>query len=387
MRNAVWIALIALILATGWHLWSNLESYETTIDSGYSSAARRDPLLALARLLQRDEIDVRRADSASRLGDLSTTGTLIVTDAHYLYTPRQIERVLAWVEQGGHLIVASGDEESELLTRFGVGLASETDEDAAEQMAEALEKMARANGEALPEALQKPPLELHFEGAEGAVTVDLCSSCRALTYNEGEAENDEQSDEPVPFYGAGLDERTHFLQFEHGDGIVSVITELDFWHNDAIGEHDHAYLAQLLAGNSGDVVLLSAARTAPLTTLIWRAAPELVTGLALLLALWLWHRTSRFGPLREAQQVPRRALAEHLLASARYRWQQRQISALLQPLRNELRARRTHASRSDNADTLSPAQLHNALEQIPSSDPEQLRTIVTDLQTLDRTLR
>ncbi len=386
MRNAVWIALIALVLATGWYLWSNLEPYETTIDSGYSREARRDPLLALARLLQNDDIAVRRADSAARLGDLSQAGALIATDAHYLYTQKQVDRVLAWVEQGGHLIVASGDEQSALLTRFGVGFAAEADGDAGEQMVEALEKIARASGEALPAVLKKPPLELHFEGAEGPLSIDICSRCRALTYNSGEddEQDSEQNSDPVPFYGAGIDERTHFLQFEYGDGIVSVVTELDFWHNDAIGEHDHAYLAHLLAGNGGDVVLLSAARTAPLTTLIWRAAPELVTALALLLSLWLWHRAARFGPLREAEQAPRRALAEHLLASARYQWQQRQIASLLQPLRNELQAR--YDASHGQADPLSPAQRQRALEQSPGHDPEQLRAIVTDLQTLDRTL-
>ncbi len=353
--------LVALLAALVWYLSSRLEPYETTIDSGYSAAARRDPLLALTRFLD-DGRDIRRADSAARLGDLSAVGTVIATDANHLYSERQIERVLDWVADGGHLIAATGDTDSPLLAHFGVELA-QREEQTREQQLEALrERLRQLDTKAAPEAA--PTLALEFDGEAAPIDIALCD-CRDLLFGGAD---DAGAEQPEPLYAAGFGDRTQFLQYEYGDGLITFAAELDFWHNDAIGRHDHAYLADRLI--DGDVVLLSAARTAPLPALIWRAAPELVTALGLLLAAWLWHRAARFGPLRDSETAPRRALAEHLLASARYQWRQRQLAPLLRQVRDELAA--------------------CGAELPPDTDPatpERLCATVTDLQHLDRTLR
>jgi hypothetical protein len=112
------------------------------------------------------------------------------------------------------------------------------------------------------------------------------------------------------------------LSFEHGDGMITVASTLNFARNRALGSHDHAELLWHVLSLTPARELVVFFRPERLS--LWgflkdNAAPALAAG-ALLLALWLWSIMPRFGPVAPDAPPGRRRLLDHLRASGRYYW-------------------------------------------------------------------
>ena len=289
MTRYAWAAIAAAVaVAIGVWCYANFEWVSERRYVGYRGEAARNPLLALQRLAERMGAGVTVVRRAADLDDVSAGGTLVLTRSRHGMSAARVQRLVDWVNGGGHLIVEAErpDERDALLDALRVGRSVAT-------------APPKSAGVRLPGADRVYAVELG-----GMLLTDF-----------------ERRGAPAQPPGAAL-------HFNHGAGVVTVLPSLWFVTNDAIGRNDHADFAWTLLELGPD------ARPAPVTRVLiaprfespslveWlleRGSPALATGLVLLV-LWLWRASRLFGPVLPKQRPERRRLLDHLRASGRYQW-------------------------------------------------------------------
>jgi hypothetical protein len=283
------LGLLMLMLALGAWFYFNFESASVRKHVGYQGEARRNSLLAATRLYERMGKQVRTLRRAAALAELPPGGTLIL--AHYRtgLVPRNLERVMAWVGTGGHLIVAAERHANRdpLLDWLEI---------------ERRESTQRALREPVAITLPHVPREMRVVVRNRVNLVERRQ--RAL-------------------FRVDDREEAILLHYRHGAGQVSVLASLSFLRNVAIGEHDHAEFAwQLLQFNaaSPEIVMAPHIEADSLRAVLIEHAWQALVVAALLLAAWLWRVIPRFGPLVPDPLPVRRRLLDHLRASGLFHW-------------------------------------------------------------------
>ncbi|MGH8082178.1 MAG: DUF4350 domain-containing protein [Lysobacter sp.] len=317
--NAMFVALgavvvIALVVLAGAIWRKDYVKVEQDADVPRSGEAASNPLYVLKLALQKDGVKV---DARQRL--LLSIHTLQPLDTVLIYrdprtlSPADAERLLAWVERGGHLIVRTppwrerlGESKVPVLDALGVTLLDMDD------VAEA-------------DKLRDQCVALHDRTA----TVDVFCNARRFYFYNSKVEPD--------FAWGDEDSAYVYARFPYGAGKVDVLSDLDFLSNrggsgnpflDGIGAGrdrivepgNIAFARQVLEPNyrSGTVHPIYAAEVPSLwKTLIvnsWMAWLPLL----LWLLGWLWQRMQRFGPQRPAPAMERRSLLEHIVASGEH---------------------------------------------------------------------
>ncbi|HSC66260.1 MAG TPA: DUF4350 domain-containing protein, partial [Cellvibrio sp.] len=130
--------------------------------------------------------------------------------------------------------------------------------------------------------------------------------------------------------------REHLASFDVGEGSVTVTSDNYIWTNQRVDCHDHAYGLWQLVNPKGRVWFLVNQDAPSLAALLWRHASYGVLAALIALALWLWAKSLRFGPVLAIEQTGRRSLAEHIYASAMLLWRKQEHPQLLQLLRREI---------------------------------------------------
>ncbi len=315
------VLLLGLVAWLVYWFVANHEREYREVRTGVSAEARRNPFLAAERFLR--ELGLESESIPGReylLRPPDEAGVLLVNRLSPNLTPAHEQSLLEWMESGGHLIVTPNrawEEEDEgegrgnpLLERFGVRLRircacpePEGPEQATDSGEDSKEDDAAEGDDSYP------PLPISIQGYKDPVRVAFQSS-RMLE------ESGELADRAVEG-----DEGAHLLQFEIGQGLLTVLSDHRFLLNDHIGELDHALFLALLTEGERRVWLLYSSRMPSLFSLLWRAAPFLVLSALALGAFWLWSLTLRSGPLLPRETRVRRNLLEHLDAAANYAWQ------------------------------------------------------------------
>ncbi|MEH6416257.1 DUF4350 domain-containing protein [Pseudomonas sp. CGJS7] len=397
--NGVFIAIGAAVLIAltvlGAVIWKRgYTKVEETVDAPRTGEAASNPLYVLKLALQNDGVKV---DARQRL--LLLTTTLQPRDTVLIYRdPRTLssgdaERLLAWVEGGGHLIVRTppwrerlGSSPVPVLGALGVTLldAEDVGVDAENERNDCVGLYERSLA---PQRM-------------------FCGGRRFYFYNS-EVEPD--------FAWGDEDEAYVYARFPHGRGKVDVLSDLDFLSNrggsgnpffdgfrlggDRIAEPANVALArQVLAPNyrAGTVHLIYAADVPSLwKTLIVNSWMAWVPLLLWLLG-WLWQRMQRFGPLRPAPAMERRSLLEHIVASGehiyRYGYGPSLYAAVLAAFMARLRRRDPYAAstqgeaqvdllvqRYKNEPNLGLAQIRDALTPPLARDHAAFRTRIATL--------
>ncbi|NEX19192.1 DUF4350 domain-containing protein [Thiorhodococcus mannitoliphagus] len=304
------LVLIAIAAMPSW-FFTSFERRTERIPVGYSAEARRNALLAAERFLIELELPVESVTGRDRLWSLpAATDTLVVLGLGPMSAERQA-RLIAWLEQGGHLIVEAMDT---------------WEEDAPSE-----------------DFLSALGFRLLFDAGEGSdddrrviATLDLGPVGRPVqvAFHADYALEGQDGDDIL----AAVADRPRILQRPIGQGRLTVLSDTAFLTNTAIGEHDHAYFAlHLLApGEGGKVWLLYDSDMPWLGGLLWGIAPYALTSLGVLLLIWLWSLGARLGPLVQAPDRRRRDLIEHLDASGDFLWRHNQTSALVESSRKRI---------------------------------------------------
>ncbi len=115
------------------------------------------------------------------------------------------------------------------------------------------------------------------------------------------------------------------LELERGAGLVTLVANLDFIENPALGDYDHAeffwHMVHSLRDEPAAVWLIHQDGMPPLWQLIWERAWALVLTLALLIPLTILALSPRFGPMIPKPPPGRRRILEHIYASGLFMWQ------------------------------------------------------------------
>ncbi|QNH07998.1 DUF4350 domain-containing protein [Pseudomonas sp. B11D7D] len=334
-RRAGFFLSMALLLGLGLlasYVLGKLEPYDDVVEHGPSPEVASSPYLAAEHFLRKQGIAARRAEGLEVLDGLPSEGqTLMLLADRGNMTPRQVERVLQWTANGGHLLFIAErlwDEEEgksgDLLLDL-LGIQQYMSDDLDDEEASEPEPDSEAS-EAYP---QLTKLYLENEQAPAYIAFDT-------DFHLYDAQNRAHA-------WANSDSATHLLQLYHGDGLITVLSDPWIWQNRSINEYDHAWLLWYLSQDSA-VTLLYHADSDGLARLLLRHFPLALLVLALLIIATLWHVGVRHGPLLAPASRARRQLEEHLRASADFLLRRSGQHSLLKGLQQDInrRARRRH---------------------------------------------
>lgn len=381
-RHVLLIAsLITLLLATGWLVW-NVEWIEEQSDPFFSDAAIENPYLAAQLFLERLHYAVTEnedEEALERLPDGKVVILLISGRAH-LSEQRQND-LLKWISNGGHLITLANREWNEktesiddLLQRQFDVAAVRTSNNSMELVNLLFEESSGDSGETNDD--EPTPANRINDNAEkgaGGATAESTAADATDTHvidnpDDADAEFadddiagvDEQCPAETPLGTTSIEwldgqaliadiggkmrieigdvEPTlsaadalglQFVQFRYGFGKVTFLSSMALWSNHKIGSFDNAHLLALLAGDAERIIILHDFDAIPLTELLKHFFPATLIMLAILIAMIIFHFQQRWGSILNTQAPPRRSLHEHIAASGRLLWRNRQIAPMI----------------------------------------------------------
>jgi hypothetical protein len=359
------------------------------IPRGYRGEAARNSYLAAQRLLERMGTPVRSFAELSAVTELPPEdGTLIVPTARRALSRARALDLLAWAERGGHLVVVSWQlfddakrEPDAILDPIGVRQYMNEAEDAEPEEPESVEPPPEeepAPPEPSPLVTQTSAVDDEAEAPEPEVA--------RVSFPDRDAPLEVEFDPGFRFElgpvaaGAQVFEiadanGTHWVTLRQGRGFVTALTDDYFLTQPVIGERDHAELVYRLAhfeGRSGPVWIVFGDAYPGALTLLLRHAWMVVSSAALVLALWVWSASRRFGPLEPDPPRERRELMEHVRASGRFQWRRDAAPALLAATRGALfeRVRERHPTLA----TLSPADQAERLAELSGLPRDRVQT-------------
>lgn len=368
---ALLIALLSLAVAGALAaLWLHYMERVTEGVPALSEAARENPLLAAQRVLARHghTLTVTPLLNEQTVAALPARGTLLLRAG--VPDPRVAGPLLEWVRRGNTLVMAPmwtmkdaprsvlpSAERDVIGQRYGASVelrarqddtcrldprrepGARTEEDAPplptvapgpdeneddEEEGDEEEAAAETGGEAVAPAQQAtgarrpappPPAPAHLVCLHIPAlghTLELSRPHTPLRQAEPGAPKPLWSDT----YALGV------AVFPEGRGHVVMVGQ-DYFSNFPLRQFDHAELLLAVSGLAGPgtpVLGVQSVEVAHWTIWLWRHYAPFLVSLAVLLAAWLWRHTRRFGPMLPAPPQERRALLEHIDASARWLW-------------------------------------------------------------------
>lgn len=371
-RNLVVTLILAIIVgACGYWFFSNFELREVETDAGYSREARENRYLAMSHFLRALGTEVENASGRELLDNLPPpSDTLFLSNSSSTLSMRRQQALRDWMEQGGHLITvvdSDWDEDAQRSTQpffdqFGIQRhpyeANPSEDDAEWWQDEA--------------AHYDQYLDVRFADYEHPVKVHPDHSAYLVDANS-------QAIARVADETGNI-----LLQYNVGEGRLTVFTDVRFWENRHIDKHDHALFAWLLMdANASKVWIMYDISLPSLVSSAWAVAPYAMVASLALLCLWLWSLYNRFGPTLGSTSPVRRSLLEHLQASANFHWQNDRANTLLEQLQDIVKARleKSHPGWSG----LSPQQQTDWLAKRTQVDGDQLLPALTSKPTEERT--
>lgn len=423
-RTSIISCILALLVGISAYIFLLFfERYEESEDAGWDTEARRKPFLAAEQFLEAQHITVKNIRSLEKLSALDSYDTIFIAEDSTLVGHRQIEQLIQWLNDGGSLIVAVRKDETgatKLLERFEIfvdssscdcdddvigGIEDLEDKLASQYLKEeqARQRAAKENNAATvkdhgdePEIDESLLTILSFEGTPHDLKIRLVKD----TIIEHDSFYEDAGPTKYPaFYWRGSDNEIHFAQFDIGQGLLSVVAGDRIWRSDKIDKFDHAYLWWLLAENSKQVAMITSSQIPSLLQLMRRSAPEALLTASLWLLAWLVYRSRRFGPVVEPKSMSRRAITEHMYASAAYLWNEKQYESLLEPLKTNIFDRTRllfpgfeglnddeRLARIAELSNLSISEVNNAWRTTTISNESEFQHLVSILQKIRESL-
>lgn len=120
-----------------------------------------------------------------------------------------------------------------------------------------------------------------------------------------------------------VDNGTSLRIYQHGRGKIVALPQNIFGAYSLRNDDNAQFLLDLLSMNQRDkqFIIVRNLKAMHWTELAWTRFAFGIIGFGLLIALWIWRVAPRFGSLLTTPALERRALLEHIDASARWSWQ------------------------------------------------------------------
>ncbi|WP_437883209.1 DUF4350 domain-containing protein [Pseudomonas sp. LRF_L74] len=365
--------LIGLALL-GKYAAEQAEPYQKTIKHGAAPEVSANPYLAAEMFLRKRKIEVSRSETLAGLDDLPAAGhTLLLLANRSDMTPRQARRLLEWTAKGGHLVFIAeslwdeekGKSEDLLLDSVGIHqiMTEELDADDESEDEEASEDEPEHSASESEEQAQDDDEEERYP----ELTKIYLENEEAPAYIGFDTEYHLYDTNDKVYAWANSGEATHMMQLDHGEGLVTVLTDAWIWQNDEIADYDNAWLLWYLTQDTSVTLVYNTERD-NLASQLLEHYPLALVVLVLLIIASLWHVGLRHGPLQVVPERARRQLEEHLRGGAdfllRHSGQQHLLLALQRDILRRARHRHPGFERLAIAD-----QWHalGRLTRLPSS--------------------
>ncbi|MCW8878684.1 MAG: DUF4350 domain-containing protein [Kangiellaceae bacterium] len=294
-----YITLIVIGLGVRWY-FNNFDKQYYSKDYGYSEEARRNPFLAAQLYLKANDIEFE-AHSNYKLFDDVNRSAIGQYDSIFIHSSRvgmsstTRENMKNWARKGGHLVLLATevyDYEFEssrdvFLDELGVRFYESDYVDASEE-----EKTA----------------ELTFNGYEQSSKVYFDTSAY-IEDTSGDAA-----------FIAGTEYADQLLQYDYGEGLITVVVDFDIWKNNRIDHHDHAmFLSQLIGRGTKAWLLYNRVQPTLFSMAVQNAPLIVISAVALLLVIFfsnLW----RVGPKKADDLRVNREIMQHIEAAAQFNY-------------------------------------------------------------------
>ena len=349
------LIIIGIVSYIAW-FFTHHELVENEVRKGVSSEVRRNPFLAAEMFLDVNGVNVESISGRDKLHKLPpSSDVLLVNNLGAKLSSERFQALLTWIENGGHLITTAhqlyDDEKLEsgdqLLDELGIQLVKvcsckiDPNEEPLDDI-ESLDSDEQFDSEYSPNYSSLYPVNIEFESGE-TVEVKFNGDYELIDSRE------------IASVEVASERGVHLLQVPRGDGLITIMSDNEFLKNPSyfslfnldlselvgytsIADADHAYYLWLLVGTENKVWLLYGLQTEGIFNLIWNNAREFSISFIILLLLWLWWQSNRFGPLLGSVEAPRRNLMEHISMNSDYAWKQDRGQRLLQKNRDHFLA-------------------------------------------------
>lgn len=381
--GVVWTVLAVLLAAMVGLFVTFFERVEGERWVGFHGEAKRNPYLAAQRLCERLG---RESSTLTDVTQLRAGGLPAVDGTLFLPVVRQAlpvglsEELLAWAESGGHLVVLAVSSEAHpsdpILERFDVERVDRV-EDAESTF------IGRETG-----------ITTEWWPPDGRPPLDVAAASPVLELDVRGAD---------PGWSLAAGDHVAVASFVHGQGAVTVLTSRAFLQNEDISAANNAAFVWHLAslgGRAGEVWFVIHSSPESLWGLLGTHGWPLLASVGLLLLLWVWGRSRRFGPAAPTPFVPRRSLMEHVDATGRFLWRTGATDALLASTRRSLRRTRSgsagplwahlpperQVAHLAERSGLKPEQVRAALAADGGSDRDTFTTLVSHLERIRHSL-
>lgn len=354
------------------------EPYEAEYHTGYHGEAARNQYYAAQVLLTRMGMPAQSFAQVGALSSLpSESSTVVITTPRLSLDPPTSERLLDWVDRGGHLVLVTWqlwDDKNRtpdpILDSLGVHQFLNKDDEGDEDAPDA--QPAPTAPDAEPDAPQgdEPEADAPGDGRPAgdwseADFPDRDTPLRVHFEPDFRIELTDDASRSLILEIGDDDTGSHWVTLRHGKGLVTALTDDEFMTTPKIGDLDHAelvYRMSRLGGHRGPVWLVYGDQRPSALQLLWRHGWMVAIAGALSLLLWLWSASRRFGPLAGEAPAERRELMEHVRAAGRLEWRNGAASALLAASREAVLARLRE--RHPGLESLDPADQARALEKL-----------------------
>ncbi len=412
------LSILLLFIAIVGFVYSKIEWVEKTTDLGPGPETKRQHYLAAQKLLALDEVSLEVEQGYARLdSDFPETeaegsrpvaeewltypsiyDSIIIDNGYGSLSERRAEKLLEWVDAGGHLVVTatnpfltSLDERKDyIFDYFGVFVLSESE--LPEIVKEELEEKepdsttdAEDQSESLKAALENElnnwsPTDQCWRLLDNMLVTVYDDVSVTLGFRGRSALSFSEDVEERLSYWNSNNTGIQIIQTPHGDGLVTFLTELDAWKNDYIACLDNAYLLRFFVGGSERVWILSNQDSPSILSLFWQAFPYFISIAFALTGLVLWRYGLRFGDILASESLHRRSIIEHIEASALFLWRQRTSRwALVEAVKHSIARKMSRRYASFESKSL-PAQceLIASATLLPVEDIKAAMSIASD---------
>jgi hypothetical protein len=320
MSRQTLIAVVLALVFIGFAVWWFFTNFEYRVeeqDLGYGTEARRNQYLAAERFLEKFDMQIKSIPSMLEVKSLPPpSDVLFMPTARYDLSSKRVQELLAWVKRGGQLITRARPvaesrpaQDDPLFYLLGVTTHVMKEHD--------------HNKSHNPSVIN-----VHVNSAVEDKKVEFDMNVWMTDTKKHELN-----------WRVKGKNGSQILEYHLGAGYVTLLSDLHFLNNNSIADNDHAaFLYALVHLDSSDrkIWIVRHDDLPSLLSIMWEKSPASLIALSVLLAIWLWYTTRRFGPLLMRETGKRRSLREHISSSGYYQWRNNNRSALFMSAKTAL---------------------------------------------------
>ena len=316
---ATWVIVIASIIIGGYSYWfyTHFDLIVEEVNLGPTKEVKSNPFFAAEELLARANKSAASQKNFSVLDSgIENQDTLIIESTRVGLSENKRKTIKQWITNGGHLILLAtelyddelGTSRDSLLDELGVRLYENPEYSWSYEGEEHLTRVT-------------------FQGTEAVTKIDFRQTYY-LQDSKGEA----------TFIG-GNEYSDSFAQYQVGEGMVTVVTDMSIWKNYLIDEYDHAMFLYQLVGAGQTVLFLYNTVQPSLWSTMNQLIPKVIISFFVLIAVLLFSASWRKGAPRKDDQRIQRELMQHVEAAGEFNYRNDSGLTLLKKLRDSLDSR------------------------------------------------